>query len=486
MTEETTAQLETPAESPRVAQDAIKIEAHAVEIIEVESTATSGYQPQWDRLTRFSIAVALVIAGVYTLTLIGPVIQMLIFAFLLTFLMHAPARALFRRTPVSWTVSVVIMYGVLILVILGLLLVFIPGFVSGVNGLVIQAERGYEALKDTLRDYDPATGMVNILGFQLDFNTIALPLRAFILGDELSPEEGGFPITPEDISADILDGDLSPTPVPTEEPTVEEPPTTADGSTETDAVGDQDLLTPISFQQLLDGVMGIAGTVTGTLTSAITSVTGFLGTLLLALFVSFLILLDWPRTRHGIENWVSPSYRREFVLTIRQLNHVWNGFFLGQVTIGGIIGVLTWIQLTLMGVDGAEILAIITAFISLIPTLGGFISLIPLGITPLLQGSTVFVGINNGLFALLVIGINILITQIIWSVVAPMILGDALDLPLPVIIVGVFIGAAVGGILGAFLVAPIIGTARIIVQYLIHKIRMEDPYPGQEVPEPAP
>ena len=66
--------------------------------------------------------------------------------------------------------------------------------------------------------------------------------------------------------------------------------------------------------------------------------------------------------------------------------------------------------------------------------------------------------------------------------IAPKILGDALDLPLPVIIVGVFVGAAAGGVLGAFLVAPIMATLRVLLAYLWHKINLEDPFPGETAP----
>jgi len=128
------------------------------------------------------------------------------------------------------------------------------------------------------------------------------------------------------------------------------------------------------------------------------------------------------------------------------------------------------------------VLAIFTGFISLIPTLGGFIALIPLSLVPLLQGSTVFIDMPNGLFALLVLGVNAVIAQVIWNVVAPKILGDVLDLPLVLMALGVFIGAAVGGVLGAFLVAPIMGTVRIFLLYIIAKIGLRDPYPGEIAP----
>jgi predicted PurR-regulated permease PerM len=80
---------------------------------------------------------------------------------------------------------------------------------------------------------------------------------------------------------------------------------------------------------------------------------------------------------------------------------------------------------------------------------------------------------------LLVVGINLVVSQIIWNGVAPKIIGSAVALPLPVIIVGIVIGTAVGGVLGAFLVVPILGTLRVIVYYLIMKITQRDPYPNE-------
>jgi predicted PurR-regulated permease PerM len=119
----------------------------------------------------------------------------------------------------------------------------------------------------------------------------------------------------------------------------------------------------------------------------------------------------------------------------------------------------------------------------LIPTIGGIIALVPLSIIAFLQGSTVFTELSNGTLALLVVIVNLAISQIIWNVVGPKILGDAVNLPLPIIIVGVLVGAALGGILGAFLITPIIGTVRVITVYLLRKIGQQDPFPGQEPSE---
>jgi predicted PurR-regulated permease PerM len=192
------------------------------------------------------------------------------------------------------------------------------------------------------------------------------------------------------------------------------------------------------------------------------------------------VLLDLPSLSRTLPNWIPPAYHRESVLLFGHVGSVWTGFFRGQALIAVIITILTLLQLTLMGVQNTVVVAVFVGIISLIPTLGGIIALIPVAGIGLLQGSTVFTTLSNGTFALLVVAVNLIISQIIWNVVAPKILGDAVNLPLPIIIIGIFIGTALGGILGAFLVTPIIGTVRVVVVYLLKKIGQQDPFPGQE------
>src|SRR5262249_18030171 len=203
----------------------------------------------------------------------------------------------------------------------------------------------------------------------------------------------------------------------------------------------------------------------------------------LGLFLSLLILLELPVYQHSLLSTGTAPFQRDIRLIGVKVMNVWQGFFRGQLLIVVIIGIITFLQLILMGVSGAVGISIIVAVISLIPTIGGIIALVPLALVPLLQGSTVFTQMSNGTFALLVVGVNLVISQIIWNVVAPKIMGDAVSLPLPVIIIGIIVGTALGGALGAFLIVPILGTARVIVLYLMAKIVQRDPFPGDEMPQ---
>ncbi len=400
------------------------------------------YHPQWDRYTKILVTLILLVAGVYALTLLSPVFQLLTISFIVAFLMYAPIRFVSRYTPIPWAAAVALLYLVLILVTVFLVLLASPALVRAVNSLVTSGERAYVSLQQEMREYTPKDGVLELLGSTIDLNPIIYPVRNFVLG------------TPDQVSI-----------------------AAEDDPTATNAVQSLDL------RQVLDGIINVAGTVTGTVTSAIGGVLGFLSTLLLAIFISALILVDLPNNREALQRWIPGDYQREVRLMLRKIIYVWNGFFRGQVSIGIFIGLLTYVQLKVMGIANAEILAVTTGLISLIPTIGGFIALLPLGVVPLLQGSTVFTEVSNLGVTFLVVGVNMIMNQVIWTIIAPKILGDALELPLPVIIVGVFIGAAVGGILGAFLVAPFMGTIRILVVYALNKLAGRDPYPD---PEPTP
>ena len=140
----------------------------------------------------------------------------------------------------------------------------------------------------------------------------------------------------------------------------------------------------VALDSLINQILPLFGPVSQTVTSAIGTVTGFIGSFLLALFISFLVLLDIPLTQRAISRSVPTGYHREFALLVHKIAHVWNGFFKGQVLIGFAIGILTFIQLSAMGIGNTFILALITGVISLIPTIGGIFALVPLSLIPLI------------------------------------------------------------------------------------------------------
>ncbi len=408
------------------------------------SAQSPNYQPQFSLWVRQLLTVLLIIVGLYLLMLIAPVLPMLTVAFLIAFVMFIPSRAIARRTPIPYAIAVIMLYMLLIIVmILGMLLV-IPSLLAGINSLLASLLQGYNDFVVSLQSLRPQDAIITILGVSINLSEPVRTAQSVLLNGTL-PRTTGFLVPP----------------------VVQMTPSAAQ---------------QVALGSILNQILPLFGSVSQTLTSAITGITGVIGSFLLALFVSFLVLLDIPVTQNMLSRQIPVSYHREFALMVQRIVHVWNGFFRGQVLIGFAIGVLTFIQLSWMGISNTFILAVIAGTVSLIPTVGGIIALIPLSLIPLITGSQTFPEVPHGILALLVVGINLVISQIIWNLIAPKILGDALDLPLPVIIVGVFVGAAAAGVLGAFLAAPVLATLRVIVSYVWHKINQEDPFPNEEAP----
>ncbi len=394
-------------------------------------------QWNWSPWVRQFVTVALVVACVYALTLLGPILSILIITFLLSFLIFVPSRLLAKYTALNYSGSVLVIFLIILIIIFILVLVIAPSVVQVTRTVGNGLSNEFKTFEQSLRDWDPTTSgyNYNLLGIiPIDITPIASQIREALLASDPQAAAG---------------------------------------------IAQQAILNNIPSLN----VGQIVSTATQVITSLIGTFTGFFSTLFLGLFLSLLILLELPMYQHRILSSGSAPFQRDLRLIGVKIMHVWQGFFQGQLLLAIIIGVLTFLQLILMGVQGAVTISIIVAVISLIPTIGGIIALIPLAAVPLLQGSTVFTEMGNGTFALLVVGINLVISQIIWNVVAPKIMGDAVSLPLPVIIVGIIIGTALGGALGAFLIVPILGTARVIVLYLMSKVMQRDPFPGEEMPQ---
>jgi hypothetical protein len=71
------------------------------------------------------------------------------------------------------------------------------------------------------------------------------------------------------------------------------------------------------------------------------------------------------------------------------------------------------------------------------------------------------------------------ITQVTYNFVLMPILGKAVRLPVSVVLVGVLASFALNNILFAFLVVPVVASARVLADYLLAKIQRREPFPDE-------
>jgi predicted PurR-regulated permease PerM len=206
--------------------------------------------------------------------------------------------------------------------------------------------------------------------------------------------------------------------------------------------------------------------------------------LIFTFLASIYISLSAHTYRDAFLRLAPPVYRPEIATLLDRIERMWNAFFRGELTLMLLIGGITWVGLTALGMPGAFSLAIIAGLLELIPNLGPIIATIPAVIVALLQGSN-YLPVSHLAFAGLVILFYILVQQLENNLIVPRVLGGAVELPPLIVMTGVLVGASVGGILGALLATPVVATGREILRYVLQKLKGEELFPPEAALEPA-
>jgi predicted PurR-regulated permease PerM len=135
-----------------------------------------------------------------------------------------------------------------------------------------------------------------------------------------------------------------------------------------------------------------------------------------------------------------------------------------------------------LGIPGsasmALLMGVMAGLLELLPSLGHGIWLalaLPLA---LFSGSTWdWMPLSNFWFAVLVLGLHAVYQQVDLNYIIPRIIGRRVHLHPLIVILGILVGATIGGVLGIFLAAPTISSARVLGRYVYANLMDMDPFP---------
>ncbi len=200
--------------------------------------------------------------------------------------------------------------------------------------------------------------------------------------------------------------------------------------------------------------------------SAASFVTSIFGYLILPAWL-FFVLKDRPKLRRGLDGALPAAWRADTWAIVGIIHEVFGKWIRGQIILGGVVGLGSFIGLTVLGflVDPifgrfAVLLAIIAGLGELIPIIGPIISAVP----AVLLGLTA--GPGAALAALLLyLGIQLVENNFL----VPKIQSDAIDLHPSMVITALIIGGAIFGLLGAILALPVTAGARDVFKYLFRR-----------------
>lgn len=185
-----------------------------------------------------------------------------------------------------------------------------------------------------------------------------------------------------------------------------------------------------------------------------------------AIIVSVYLLLQRKQILDFIKKFgravLKESTYKNFGRYFDRTNNIFFNFLAGQLIDGIIVGILTSIAMSIIGVKYAILLGVMIGVFNLIPYFGAIIAVIIAALITLLTG---------GLWqAVVMVIVVIILQQIDANIINPKILGNSLKISPLLVIFAVTVGGAYFGVWGMFLSVPIIAVAKLlIVDYIEYK-----------------
>ena len=376
--------------------------------------------PPWSPQTKIAVAVGLAVFAAIMFWFSRDALPIIAMAGIVAFLVAPMVRVLHRRF--HWPRWLALGIGYLVVLIVSLLLIAIlaVGITQSLAGIDIAG------MEDTTRGVaqwfvDETEGLV-VFGVSIDMTEINEPIRTWLADEAVSGTDG------EGIKIDAE-----------------------------------------ALQRLLGGAFNSIRTVTGLLTAMVMSA-------LITMMIAIYLNADSAKFNQWLHRAVPPGYERDAALMSDRVGGVWRGYVYGQLVNSLITGVMVFIVLALVGVQGAFLMGVIMMLFNMIPTFGPIIAAFPGIVAALVGGSTRWPDMNNFVFALIVAGIYVVVVQAQANIIAPKVMGRAVRLSPVIIMISLIVGFNVAGLIGSLLAVPVVASIKEVVAYLYAKVVDREPF----------
>ncbi len=181
--------------------------------------------------------------------------------------------------------------------------------------------------------------------------------------------------------------------------------------------------------------------------------------------LAFYILRDWESIRSTLVSLIPRRIRPEVLGLAAEIDRAVGGWIRGQAVLALIIGSLTGLALSAIGVRYAALLGIVAGSAEFVPYFGPILAAVPgIGIAFL----------QSRQLAVWTAVAYVVIQQAEGAVIAPHVIGSSMGLHPLTVVFALLAGARVGGVLGMLLAVPLAGVVKVTVQYLYTKFVQVD------------
>jgi len=381
---------------------------------------------QWKMTTRYIVGIGLFIFGLFVLYLSRSILSTIIIAALITFLVKPIITLLNTKFKSPKGLSIGIVYFLVVIVIFLAPLILLPPLVTTFNTTL---SYDYQAILEDVIIWAELTLL------DIKYQQMAIPAVEPMIDDIVDPLLQLIQET-EPIEIPQLP------PVP-------------------------DILTFLSGA--LSSGVNIAISVVGTVVSSLI-------TLAFIVMFSVYMSIDSEKFYRSFIGIIPEAHREEVDNLLTRVTSTMGAWLRGNITLMLVIGITVWLGNMILGTPNAFFLGVISGLFELIPTIGPALALIPAVLVALTQGST-HLAVSNFTFAIIVLIFYLLVQVLENNFVVPRVMGQELELHPLVVLIGILVGAASFGVLGALLAAPVIAMSKVILKYLYLKVLGEDPFP---------
>ena len=205
------------------------------------------------------------------------------------------------------------------------------------------------------------------------------------------------------------------------------------------------------------------------ISGAISAVTGIVD-IVVAVIVSVYILAERTRIVAFFKRLAEAIFKeRTYKNLDKYYNHsneIFFKFIASQFLDGIVVGILTTIAMSIMGIKYAPLLGFFIGMFNMIPFVGAIIAVGISAIITLITG-----GLSQAFWMLVVV---IILQQIDANIINPKIVGQSLKISPLLVLFAVTVGGAYFGILGMFLAVPVIAIIKILVEdYINYKLAIK-------------
>lgn len=171
-------------------------------------------------------------------------------------------------------------------------------------------------------------------------------------------------------------------------------------------------------------------------------------------FVAFYFLKDMKELHQAGMLVIPPSYRKQVMTVLRDINESLGNYIHGQMMVALIIGICAYIGYWLIGMPYPFVLAAFVCLTNVIPYIGPLIGAAPAVVIALTISTKML---------LLVVLTNLIIQVLEGNILSPNIVGKSLHLHPLLIIMALLAGEAIGGIVGLIVAVPLLAVCKVII-----------------------